>query len=101
MQGTLRDLYGKDTYTNKKLLLVEGGYILLKCKTNASQAALVVKNMLANAENAREMGSIPDLERSPVAQNENSFQHFFSWKVPWTEQPFRVQFMRPQRVGHG
>ena len=47
------------------------------CKTNVSQVALVVKNMPANAGNAREMGSIPDLERSPIAQNENSFQYFF------------------------
>ena len=50
------------------------------CKTDVSQAALVVKNTPANAGNAREMGSIPNLERSPVAQNENLFQHFFPEK---------------------
>ena len=41
----------------------------------ASQVALVVKNLLANAGDIREAGSIPGLGRSPAGGNGNLFQY--------------------------
>ena len=40
----------------------------------ASQAALVVKNLPANAEDARVMSSIPGSGRSPAVGNGNPLQ---------------------------
>ena len=41
----------------------------------ASQVALVVKNLPANAEDRRDTGSIPELGRSPVGGNGNPLQY--------------------------
>ena len=41
----------------------------------ASQVALVVKNLPANAGDIREAGSIPGLGRSPAGGNGNLFQY--------------------------
>ena len=41
----------------------------------ASQVALVVKNLPANAGNIRDMGSIPGLGRFPGGGNGNPFQY--------------------------
>ena len=41
----------------------------------ASQGALVVKNLPANAENRRDMGSIPGLGRSPGGGHGNPLQY--------------------------
>ena len=43
----------------------------------ASQAALVVKNPLANAGDARDTGSIPGWERSPGRRQGNPFQYSY------------------------
>ena len=51
---------------------------------------LVVKNLPANAGDAREMGSIPGLGRSPGGGNGNLF-HILAWKIPWTEGPAGLQ----------
>ena len=61
-------------------------------------------------------GSIPGLGRSPGEGNGNPFQHSclenplekemaihsstLAWKIPWTEEPGRLQSMGSQRVGH-
>ena len=41
----------------------------------ASQMVLVVKNLLANAGDTRDMGSVPRLGRSPEVGNGNPFQY--------------------------
>ena len=41
----------------------------------ASQAALVVKNLLANAGDVRDVGSVPGSERAPAAGNGNPLQY--------------------------
>ena len=57
----------------------------------------MVKNLSANAGNARDVGSIPGLGRSPGVGNANPFQ--FSWReIPWTEIPGGLQSMGSQRV---
>ena len=43
----------------------------------ASQVALVVKNLPADAGDTRDMGSIPGLGRSPEVGNNNPLQYSF------------------------
>ena len=51
--------------------------------------ALVVKNMPANAENARDVSSIPRSGISPAVGNGTPHQH--AWKIPWAEEPGGLQ----------
>ena len=44
-------------------------------RKEASQVALVVKNLLANAADLRDMGSIPGSERSPRGGHSNLLQY--------------------------
>ena len=69
--------------------------------TWASQGPLVVKNPLANAGDARDVGSIPVLGRSPGEGHGNPLQHCLQhpkdrgvWQAPGKE------FMGLQRVRH-
>ena len=60
----------------------------------ASQVVLMVKDLPANA---RAMGSIPGLGRSPVGVMETNI---LVRKIPWTEEPGGVQSIGSQRVEH-
>ena len=62
--------------------------------------ALVVKNLPANSGGSRVVGSIPGLGRSPGVGNGNLLQ-YFCLKIPWTEEPGKLQSMGSQRVRHG
>ena len=46
-----------------------------------------------------DLGSISGLGRSPREGNGNPPQ-YSAWKIPWTEEPDRLQSMGLQRVGH-
>ena len=46
---------------------------------------LVVKNALANAEDVKDMGSIPGSGRSR-GEHGNPL-HFIALRIPWTEEP--------------
>ena len=59
----------------------------------------VVKNLLANTGDTRDVSSIPGLRRYPGVGNGNSLQYSCQ-KIPWTEEPGRIQSMGSQRVGH-
>ena len=61
--------------------------------------ALVVQNLLANAGVTSDMGSILEWGRSPGKENGNQ-SSILSGKIPWTEEPVRLQSVRLQRVGH-
>ena len=56
----------------------------------------VVKNLPANAG---AMDSVPGLGRFPGKGN-GYHSSILAWKIPWTEDPCRLQFMGSQRVGH-
>ena len=56
----------------------------------ASQVVQVVKNLPANAGDARDSGSIPGSGRSPGVENGNLLQ-YSCWKIPWTEEPGKLQ----------
>ena len=69
----------------------------------------VVKNLPANAGDTGDVGSVPGSGRSPGVGNgnllqysclENSMDSILAWKIPWTEEPGRLQSLGLQRVGH-
>ena len=64
----------------------------------ASQVALVVKKLSANAGDLRDMGSIPGSRRSPGGENGKSLRYssILEWRSPWTEEPGRLQSMGSQ-----
>ena len=51
----------------------------------------------ASVYNEGDPGSNPGLGRFPGEGNGNPLQ---DWKIPWTEEPGRLQPMGSQRVGH-
>ena len=53
----------------------------------------------ASACNARDPGSIPGLGRSPGEGNGNPL-HNLAWRIPWREEPGRLQSTGSQRVRH-
>jgi len=57
---------------------VEGGFMGL-----ASLVVQLVKNPLANAEDTKDLGSIPGLGRSLEKEVKTSI---FAWKIPWKEE---------------
>ena len=64
----------------------------------ASQMALLVKSLPANAGDMRDAGSIPGLGRFPAGGAAHS--SILAWRIPWTEEPDGLQFVGLQRVGH-
>ena len=64
-----------------------------------SQVVLVVKNLPANAGDIRDMGLIPGLE-NPLKEKMATQSSVLTWKIPWTEEPSRLQSMGLQRVRH-
>ena len=53
----------------------------------------MVKNPPANAGDIRDTGLIPGLEMA-------THSSILAWRIPWTEEPDRVQSMELQRVRH-
>ena len=60
---------------------------------------IVVKNLPASAEDVRDSGSISGLGKPP---EEGMATHFsiLAWRIPWTEEPSRLQPIGLHRVGH-
>ena len=65
----------------------------------ASQVVLVVKNPPANAGDPGDVGSIPGLGRSPRGGHDNH-STALAWRLPWTEEPGRLQSVGWHRAGH-
>ena len=65
----------------------------------ASQVVLVVKNPPANAGDVRGVGSIPGSGTSSGGAQSNPLQ-YSCWKIPWTNEPGRLQSIGSQRVRH-
>ena len=60
----------------------------------------VVKNLSANAADTGDSGLIHGSGRSLGGENGNPLQYILAWKIPWTEEPGRLQSMWSQRVWH-
>ena len=57
----------------------------------ASQVVLVIQNLPTNAGDTRDWGSIPGSGRF--------HSNILAWRIPWTEEPGRLQSTGSQRVG--
>ena len=63
----------------------------LQNEFGASQVALVVKNLPANAGDTGNAG-----REDPLEQEMSTCSSIRAWKIPWTEEPGRLQSMVPQ-----
>ena len=66
---------------------------------------LLVKNLIVDAGDRRDTGLIPELGRSLGEEHANPHANpipssILAWRIPWTEEPGRLQFIGSQRVGH-
>ena len=64
---------------------------LMVCR--ASQVALVVKNLPANAGDVRDGCLIPGLGRS-LEEEMTTHSSILAWRIPWTEEPGKLQSLR-------
>ena len=60
----------------------------------ASQVALVVKNPSANAGDIKRCGF------NPLEKGMATHSSILAWRIPWTEEPGRLQSIGLQRIGH-
>ena len=65
----------------------------------ASQVVLVVKNPPVNSGDIRDVGSTPGWEDS-LKEGMATHSSILAWRIPWTEEPGRLQPIASQRVGH-
>ena len=69
--------------------------IFFRCK----YVVLVVKNLPANAGDIRDSGLIPELGRS-LEEAMATHSSILAWRIPWTEEPGRLQPVGSHRVRH-
>ena len=68
------------------------------CEGNlSSQVALMIKNLPVNAGDTRDVCCIPGQEDS-LEKGMAIHSIILVWKIPWTEEPGRLQFMWSHRV---
>ena len=62
---------------------------------------LVVKNLPANAGDTRDTGLIPgeDPREDPLEKEIATHSSILACRIPWTEEPGRLQSIASQRVG--
>ena len=65
----------------------------------ASQVALVVKSLPANAGDKGDVGLIPRSGRS-LEEGMATHSSVPVWRIPWTEELGGLQSMESQRAGH-
>ena len=68
-------------------------------KQGASQVALVLKNLPANAGDVRDVDSIPGLGRS-LEKGMATHSNILAWRIPWREEPGRLWSIGLQAVRH-
>jgi len=61
---------------------------------------LVVKNLLANAGDRRDIGLIPGSGRFPPEEGTATHSSILAWRISWTEEPGGLQSLGLQRIGH-
>ena len=70
---------------------------LSKSATRTSLVAQTVKRLLIMRETGLQSLCWEDLLEKEMATHSS----ILTWKIPWTEEPSRLQSMGLQRVGHG
>ena len=68
----------------------------LLCVRQASLIAQFVKNLPAVQETRVEFLGWED----PLEKGMATHSSILAWKIPWTEEPGRLQFVGSQRIGH-
>ena len=63
----------------------------------ASPVVLVVKNLPANAGDIRDSGLIPG-GKDPLKEGMTTHSSILAWRIPWTEEPGRLQSRASHRV---
>ena len=61
--------------------------------------ALVIKNPLANAGDVKVTGSTLGQE-DPLEEINATHSSILAWRIPWTEEPGKLQSSGLQTVGH-
>ena len=69
---------------------IEGEKVEAVTDFRASLVAQIIKNLLANAGDLRDMGSIPGSGRS-LEKEMATHSSTLAWRIPWTEEPGRLQ----------
>ena len=64
-----------------------------------SPGGAVVKNLFVNASDSRDAVLIPRLE-DPLKKEMGTHSNILAWKIPWTEEPGRLQYMASQSQTH-
>ena len=59
----------------------------------------MVKNPPANAGDIRDVVQSLGWE-DPLEESMATHSNILAWRIPWAEEPRRLQSMGPQRVGH-
>ena len=62
----------------------------------------MVKNQPANAGDVRDAGStqVQSLGRDDLEEGMATHSGILAWRIPWTEEPGRLQSIGSHRVGH-
>ena len=60
----------------------------------------MVKNLPANAGDARELRFDSWVKKIPLEEEMATCSSTLAWKIPWTEKPGGLQFTGSQRVKH-
>ena len=63
-------------------------------------AGAVVKNLPANAGNAKGHRLDPWVGKMPWSRKMATHSSILAWEIPWTEEAGRLKSMGSQRVGH-
>ena len=62
---------------------------------------LLVKNPPANAADIRDPARVPLLNwEDPLEKGMSTHSSILAWRIPWTEEPDRLQSIRLHRVEH-
>ena len=69
-----------------------------KVNVLASQVALVVKNLPANAGDIKDAGLTP--WNGKMEKEMATCSRILAWEIPWTEESGGLQFIGSQRVRH-
>ena len=67
-------------------------------REGASQVALVVKNLPANAGNEMQVQSLG--QGGPLGEIMATHASILAWRIPWTEEPDRIQSTGSHGTGH-
>ena len=99
MEGGLNPWISREVPRLKFLFFTKIELDLFTLIFGVSQVMLVVKNPPASAGDVRDSGSIPGSGRS-LKEVMATHSSLLAWRIPWTEEPGRLQSMGLQTVRH-